>query len=134
MDLKNFMNLFKIKFFVFAILMLIWSCDNQMNEEIPDGPEFSGITWHQNSAVFSLTLETSSVESDQDVVLLAYDVVLGGPAGEELPFGSGSRPTMWRRSSFSMGSSRMTCPLCQEDMQMEAGCQTCHACGWAGCS
>ena len=41
----------------------MWSCDSQMNEEIPDGPEFAGITWHQNSAVFLLTLETSSVES-----------------------------------------------------------------------
>ena len=53
------MNLFKIKFFVFAILMLIWSCDNQMNEEIPDGPEFAGITWHQNSASFLLEMKTN---------------------------------------------------------------------------
>ena len=57
------MNLFKTKFFVFAILILIWSCDNQMNEEFPDGPAFAGMTWYKNSAVFLLTLETNSVES-----------------------------------------------------------------------
>ena len=61
---KNFMNLFKTKFFVFTILILIWSCDNQMNEEFPDGPEFVEMTWYQeDSTVFLLTLETNSVEA-----------------------------------------------------------------------
>ena len=57
------MNLFKTKVFVSAILILMWSCDSQVNEEFPDGPEFAGMTWYQDSTVFLLTLERNSVES-----------------------------------------------------------------------
>ena len=43
----------------------MWSCDSQMNEEFPDGPEFVEINWGKDSTVliFLLTLETNSVES-----------------------------------------------------------------------
>ena len=37
-------------------------------------------------------------------------------------------------SSQIVTKSGMTCPLCQEDTNMEAGCQTCHSCGWSMCS
>ena len=53
------MNLFKTKFFVFAILILMWSCDSQMNEEFTDAPAFVGETWCQNSASFLLEMKTN---------------------------------------------------------------------------
>ena len=54
------MNLFKTKFFVFAILILMWSCDNQsLSKQFTDAPAFVGETWYQNSASFLLEMKTN---------------------------------------------------------------------------
>ena len=39
-----------------------------------------------------------------------------------------------RVSSKIPTKSGMKCPMCKEDLQMEAGCQTCYSCDWSGCS
>ena len=58
------MNLFKTKFFVFAILILMWSCDNQfLSKQFTDAPAFVGETWYQNSASFLLEMKTNEGES-----------------------------------------------------------------------
>ena len=58
------MNLFKTKFFVFAILILMWSCDNQfLSKQFTDAPAFVGETWYQYSASFLLEMKTNEGES-----------------------------------------------------------------------